>query len=76
MTSGKRRTGFWNRLIEAIATWENAMDYTPYDYALDRVSNLEREVTLLRDELRMVAAVGRAGGQTEPVSSSPVEAVR
>jgi hypothetical protein len=43
------------------------MDYTPYDYAPDRVSNLE--VTLLRDELRMVATVGKAGGQTEPVSS-------
>ena len=47
----KKRKGTFGRVIDAIVAWKNAMDYTPYDYVLDRVSNLEREVLLLRDEL-------------------------
>ena len=39
------------------------MDYTPYDYVLDRVCNLEREVLLLRDELRASPALNKAGGR-------------
>ena len=76
MTRGKRRGGAWRRLLETIARWENAMDYTPCDYAFDRIGNLEREVALLRGEVKTLPAVSGAGGQTEPVSSSPVEAVR
>jgi hypothetical protein len=52
------------------------MDYTPCDYAFDRIGNLEREVALLRGEVKTLPAVSGAGGQTGPVSSSPVEAVR
>ena len=47
----KKRKRILGRVIDAIVAWENAMDYTPYDYVLDRVCNLEREVLLLRDEL-------------------------
>ena len=47
----KKRKRILGRVIDAIVPWENAMDYTPYDYVLDRVRNLEREVLLLRDEL-------------------------
>ena len=46
-----KRKRILGRVIDAMAAWENAMDYTPYDYVLDRVCNLEREVLLLRDEL-------------------------
>ncbi len=46
-----KRKRILGRVIDAIVAWENAMDYTPYDYVLDRVRNLEREVLLLRDEL-------------------------
>ena len=60
---GKKRKGTFGRVIDAIVAWENAMDYTPYDYVLDRVCNLEREVLLLRDELRASPAVNKAGGR-------------
>jgi hypothetical protein len=43
--------------------WENAMDYTPCDYVLDRVCNLEREVLLLREQLKASPALNRAGGR-------------
>ena len=40
----KKRKGTFGRVIDAIVAWEKAMEYTPYDYVLDRVCNLEREV--------------------------------
>jgi hypothetical protein len=67
----KKRKGAFGRIIDAIAAWEKAMDYTPYDYVVDRVSNLEREVLLLRDELRALPAGNSAGGRAKPKSSSP-----
>ena len=48
----KQRKGTFGRVIDAIVAWAKAMDYTPYDYVLDRVCNLERQVSQLRDELR------------------------
>ena len=59
---GKKRKGTFGRVIDAIVAWENAMDYTPYDYVLDRVCNLEREVLLLRDELSVTRTQQLAAG--------------
>ena len=71
---GKRRNRTFDRVIEAIVAWENAMDYTPYDYVLDRVCNLEQEVLLLRDEVRALPALNSACGRAKPASSSPAVA--
>ena len=73
-TDSKTRRGTLGRVIDAIVAWENAMDYTPYDYVLDRVCNLEREVLLLRDELRALPALNNAGDRAKPASSSPAVA--
>ena len=70
----KKRKGTFGRVIDAIVAWENAMDYTPYDYVLDRVCNLEREVSLLRDELRALPALNSARDRARPASSSPAVA--
>ena len=71
----KKRERTFGRLIDAMVAWENAMDYTPYDYVLDRVCNLEREVLLLRDELSALRALDSAGGgRARPASSSPAVA--
>ena len=67
----KKRKGTFGRLIDAIVAWENAMDYTPHDYVLERVGNLEREVLLLKDELRALPALNSAGGRAQSASSSP-----
>jgi hypothetical protein len=71
MTNGKRRDGVWRSLIKRIAAWEDAMDYTPNDYALDRIGDLERQVALLRDEVRILPAVGTAH-RMEPRSQAKV----
>ena len=70
----KKRRGTFGRLIDAIVAWENAMDYTPYDYVLDRVCNLEREVLQLRDELRALLALNNASDRAKSASSSPAVA--
>ena len=45
MTSdSKKRKGTFGRVIDAIMAWAKAMEYTPYDYALDRVGGFRREV--------------------------------
>jgi hypothetical protein len=67
----KKQKGAFRRVIDAIAAWEKAMEYTPYDYVLDRVCNLEREVSQLRDELRELPPGNSAGGRAKPASSSP-----
>jgi hypothetical protein len=67
----KKQKGAFGRVKDAIAAWEKAMDYTPSNYVLDRVCNLEREVLQLRDELRALPAGNSAGGRAKPASSSP-----
>jgi hypothetical protein len=67
----KKQKGAFGRVLDAIVAWEKALEYRPYDYVLDRVCNLEREVLELRDELRVSPAGNSAGGCGEPASSSP-----
>ena len=68
---GNKRKERFGRVIDAIVAWANAMERTPYDYVLDRVCNLEREVLLLRDELSALRALDNAGGHVRLASSSP-----
>jgi hypothetical protein len=68
---GKKRKGAFGRVIDAIVAWENAMSYIPYDYVLDRVGDLEREVLLLRDELKASPSLNSAADCAKPASSSP-----
>jgi hypothetical protein len=48
----------WRRFIDGLIAWENAMDYSSGDYALDRVVWLEKQVAELRDELRQSPNTG------------------
>ena len=67
----KKRRGTFGRLIDAIVAWENAMDYTPHDYVLERVGNLERDVLLLRNELRAIPALNNVSDRAKSASSPP-----
>jgi hypothetical protein len=44
--------GKLRRALAAVFAFIEAMDYTSFDYALDRIERLEREVGQLREELR------------------------
>ena len=74
MTNDSNKRKGFGRVIDAIVAWANAMEHTPYDYVLDRVCDLERQVSQLRDELRELPPGNSAGGRAKPASSSPAVA--
>ena len=49
LVPGQRR---FRRALAAVYAWLQAMDYTGFDYTLDRIERLEREVGRLKEELR------------------------
>ena len=50
--------GKFRRALAAIFAWVQAMEYTSFDYTLDRIERLEREVEQLKKELRQSRRYG------------------
>lgn len=50
--------GKFSRALAAVFAWIEAMDYTNFDYTLDRIERLEREVARLKEELRQSRDAG------------------
>ncbi len=50
--------GRFRRAFAAIAAWLEALDYTSFDYTLDRIELLEREVGRLKEELNQIRDSG------------------
>jgi hypothetical protein len=46
--------GKFRRALATFRVWFQRMDYTTFDYTLDRVERLEREVGQLKEELRLI----------------------
>jgi hypothetical protein len=44
--------GKFRRALAAVWTSLQSLDYTSFDYTLDRIERLEREVGLLKEEMR------------------------
>ena len=42
----------FRRALSTVFAWLQAMDYSSFDYTLDRIERLEQEVGRLREELR------------------------
>jgi hypothetical protein len=61
-------TGLFARLRARLRALTEALDYSGYDYALDRIGALERQVSQLRDELRAMPAVNGVDGRAERAS--------
>jgi hypothetical protein len=51
-TSSTANPSLFRRVIDGLRAWEQAMDYTPYDYTLDRVKVVENDLAKLREEAR------------------------
>ena len=47
-----RHKGKFRRALAAVGAWLQALDYTGFDYTLDRTERLERELAQLKEELR------------------------
>ena len=46
------KQGKFRRALAAVGAWLQALDYTGFDYTLDRTERLERELAQLKEELR------------------------
>ncbi len=46
------KQGAFRRTLTAVWAFVQSMDYTSFDYTLDRIERLERELAQLRMELR------------------------
>src|ERR1700723_1412289 len=44
--------GKFRRALAAVGAWLQALDYTGFDYTLDRIQGLEQELARLKEELR------------------------
>jgi hypothetical protein len=50
--------GKLRRTLAAVFAWIEAMDYTSFDYTLDRIERLEQEVGQLKEGLRQCRDTG------------------
>jgi HAMP domain-containing protein len=57
--------GKFRRALAAAWAFLQAMESTRFDYTLDRIEHLEREVGRLKEELRESRALGAAGAQRD-----------
>ena len=48
--------GAFRCLINKVATWSEALNYSGIDYTLDRIAFIERELAEIRDRLRQFEA--------------------
>jgi len=48
--------GAFRRLMNNVARWSEALDYSGFDYTLDRIASVERELAELRDRMRQFEA--------------------
>jgi HAMP domain-containing protein len=46
------KQGKFRLALAAVGAWLQALDYTGFDYTLDRIEGLEQELARLKEELR------------------------
>lgn len=58
--------GLPRKLWNALTAWLQAMDYSAFDYANERILGLERDVERLKNELKRARMSGRTARDLEP----------
>ena len=48
--------GAYRRLMNKVVRWSEAMAYSRFDYTLDRIASVERELAAIKDRLRQLEA--------------------
>jgi hypothetical protein len=48
--------GAFRRLMNKVARWSEAMDYSAIDYTLNRIAFVERELAEIKDRMRQFEA--------------------
>jgi hypothetical protein len=49
-------SGAFRRLIYKVVRWSEALDYSGFDYTLDRIAFVERELAAIKDRMRQFEA--------------------
>lgn len=58
--------GVFRRFLKKVAIWEEALNYSGFDYTFDRINAVERELAALKDRVRQLEASGH-----EPPDAAP-----
>jgi hypothetical protein len=64
--------GALRRLLNKVATWSEAMDYSGFDYTLDRLAVVQRELAEIKDRMRQLEA-SRHEPPDVPLTRQPAE---
>ena len=59
--------GAFRRLLNKVARWSEALDYSGFDYTLNRIAFVERELAALKERMRQFEA-----SRHEPPDVSPM----
>ncbi len=51
-TDVSRGPGVFRRLMNRVAGWSEALDYSGFEYTFDRISLIERELAALKNRMR------------------------
>jgi hypothetical protein len=55
-TDASTGLGLFRRLMRKAAIWEEALNNSGFDYTLERISSVEREIAELKDRMRQFEA--------------------
>jgi hypothetical protein len=55
-TDMSREPGAFRRLMNKVARWSEALDYSGFDYTFDRIAFVERELAEIKDRMRQFEA--------------------
>ena len=59
--------GAFRRLMNKVARWSEAPDYSGFDYTLDRIACIERDLAAIKDRMRQFEA-----SRHEPPDAPPI----
>lgn len=59
----------FRRFLKKVAIWEEALNYSGFDYTFDRLAAVEKELAALKDRVRQLEA-----SRHEPPDASPTAA--
>ncbi|MFA6155174.1 hypothetical protein [Mesorhizobium sp.] len=55
--------GKFRRALKAVSVFLQSLEYTSFDYTMDRIERLERQVARLTEELRQIRDSGPIDGR-------------
>ena len=55
-TDASGEPGMFRRFLKKVEIWEEALNYSGFDYTFDRIASIERELAALKDRVRQLEA--------------------